>query len=83
MDSIPQRSEIFWNRIDPTPFHVKKNAQQTFFESKLSAPHPPSPSFQLLAPQSGALRINAFRDFQPNPTHPLIAFEHLSLYTVF
>ena len=36
----------------------------------------------LLAPQSGALRIRAYGDFQyqPNPSiHPLIAFEHLSL----
>ena len=41
----------------------------------------------LLAPQSGALRISAFRDFHPIPSHPipnpLIAFEQLSLYTVF
>ena len=44
-------------------------------------------SVMLLAPQSGALRINAYRDFHPIPSHPipnpLIAFEHLSLYTVF
>ena len=33
----------------------------------------------LLAPQSGALRISAYRDFQSNP---LIAFEHLSLSIV-
>ena len=39
--------------------------------------------FSFLAPQSGALRINAFRDFYPsNPIHPLIAFEHLSLSIV-
>ena len=41
----------------------------------------------LLAPQSGALRITPLRDFHPNPyliqSLPLIAFEHLSLYTVF
>merc|ERR1711911_47143 len=37
----------------------------------------------LLAPQSGALRISAYRDFHPsNPIHPLIAFEHLSLSMV-
>ena len=40
----------------------------------------------LLAPQSGALRISAYRDFQSNPTqshtHPLIAFGHLSLSIV-
>ena len=35
--------------------------------------------FRLLAPQSGALRISAYRDFHPYPTLPLIAFEHLSL----
>ena len=35
----------------------------------------------LLAPQSGALRISAYRDFQSNPI-PLIAFEHLSLSMV-
>ena len=34
---------------------------------------------QLLAPQSSALRISAYRDFQSNP---LIAFEHLSLSKV-
>ena len=36
----------------------------------------------LLAPQSGALRISAYRDFHPipNPILPLIAFEHLSLF---
>ena len=35
----------------------------------------------LLAPQSGAHRRGAFRDpIQPIPSHPLIAFEHLSLY---
>ena len=36
----------------------------------------------LLAPQSGAHSRGAFRDFQPNPIHPvpLTAFEHLSLY---
>ena len=33
----------------------------------------------LLALQSGALRIGAYRDFHPIP-YPLIAFEHLSLY---
>ena len=35
-----------------------------------------------LAPQSGAHRRGAFRDFQPNPipSTPLTAFEHLSLY---
>ena len=34
----------------------------------------------LLAPQSSALTIDAFKDFQPNPIPvPLIAFEHLSL----
>ena len=33
----------------------------------------------LLAPQSGALRISAYRDFHPIP---LIAFEHLSLSIV-
>ena len=43
------------------------------------------PKLTLLAPQSGAHRRGAFRDFQPNPIHasnpvPLIAFEHLSLY---
>ena len=39
----------------------------------------------LLAPQSGALRISAYRDFHPipsHPIHPLIAFEHLSLSIV-
>ena len=36
----------------------------------------------LLAPQSGALRINAYRDFHPIPTLPLIAFKHLSLSMV-
>ena len=36
----------------------------------------------LLAPQSGALRISAYRDFQ-SQSLPLIAFEHLSLYTTF
>ena len=38
----------------------------------------------LLAPQSGALRISAYRDFHPipNPILPLIAFEHLSLSIV-
>ena len=42
----------------------------------------------LLAPESGALRISAYRDFQSqsrsqsNPTHPLIAFGHLSLSMV-
>ena len=38
----------------------------------------------LLAPQSGALRISAYRDFHPipNPIHPLIAFKHLSLSMV-
>ena len=40
----------------------------------------------LLAPQSGALRISAYRDFlpsHPNPNPiPLIAFEHLSLSMV-
>ena len=35
----------------------------------------------LLAPQSGALRISAYRDFQPIP-NPLIAFEQLSLSMV-
>ena len=39
--------------------------------------------FPLLAPQSGALRISAYRDFQ-SQSHPvpLIAFEHLSLSMV-
>ena len=42
----------------------------------------------LLAPQSGALGISAYRDFQSqskSQSHPipLIAFQHLSLYTVF
>ena len=41
----------------------------------------------LLAPQSGALRITPLRDFHPipipYPSHPLIAFEHLSLSMVF
>ena len=41
---------------------------------------------RLLAPQSGALRISAYRDFHPIPTqshpNPLIAFEHLSLSMV-
>ena len=39
----------------------------------------------LLAPQSGALTIGAYRDFQPIPIpipNPLIAFEHLSLSIV-
>ena len=36
----------------------------------------------LLAPQSGALRISAYRDFHPIPSIPLIAFEHLSLSMV-
>ena len=36
----------------------------------------------LLAPQSGALRISAYGDFHPIPSHPLIAFEHLSLSIV-
>ena len=48
----------------------------------ISAVLPASPN-ALLAPQSGALRISAYRDFLPShPTHPilpLIAFEHLSL----
>ena len=37
-----------------------------------------------LAPQSGALRMSAYGDFQshPNPTHPLITFGHLSLSIV-
>ena len=35
-----------------------------------------------LAPQSGALRISAYGDFQSQPIHPLIAFEHLSLSMV-
>ena len=38
-----------------------------------------SHSCSLLAPQSGALRISAYRDFQPIPIpipNPLIAFEH-------
>ena len=36
-----------------------------------------------LAPQSGALRINAYRDLHPsNPIHPLIAFEHFCLSMV-
>ena len=41
--------------------------------------------YLLLAPQSGALRINAYRDFLPIKSHPilpLIAFEHLSLSMV-
>ena len=42
--------------------------------------------FSLLAPQSGALRISAYRDFHPIPIpshpNPLIAFEHLSLSMV-
>ena len=42
--------------------------------------------YQLLATQSSALRISAYRDFQSNPTqshtHPLIAFGHLSLSIV-
>ena len=40
--------------------------------------------FGLLALQSGALRISAYRDFHPipNPTLPLIAFKHLSLSMV-
>ena len=40
--------------------------------------------FGLLALQSGALRISAYRDFHPipNPILPLIAFEHLSLSMV-
>ena len=38
-------------------------------------------SLLLLAPQSGAHRRGAFRDpIQPIPSHPLLAFEHLSLY---
>merc|ERR1712055_961099 len=39
----------------------------------------------LLAPQSGALRISAYRDFHPIPIpipNPLIAFGHLSLSIV-
>ena len=37
-----------------------------------------------LAPQSGALKISAYRDFLPSQSHPipLIAFEHLSLSMV-
>ena len=38
-----------------------------------------------LAPQSGALKISAYRDFLPShpiPSLPLIAFEHLSLSMV-
>ena len=40
---------------------------------------------RLLAPQSGALRISAYRDFLPIPSIPsipLIAFEHSSLSTL-
>ena len=41
----------------------------------------------LLAPQSGALRISAYRDFHPNPipsqsTYSFREFEHLSLSMV-
>ena len=43
-------------------------------------------SFTLLAPQSDAFRISAYRDFRPIPNPipslPLIAFEHLSLSMV-
>ena len=41
-----------------------------------------SSDFQLLAPQSSALRRGAYRDFHTHthPIHPLIAFEHFSLY---
>ena len=44
----------------------------------------PASLMPLLAPQSGALRISAYRDFHPipNPILPLIAFEHLSLSIV-
>ena len=41
-----------------------------------------SKNMHLLAPQSGALIISAYRDFQ-SQSLPLIAFKHLSLYTVF
>ena len=36
----------------------------------------------LLAPQSGAHRISAYRDFLPSHPIPLIAFEHISLSMV-
>ena len=38
-------------------------------------------AYLFLASQSGALRISAYRDFQPNP-NPLIAFGNLSLSLV-
>ena len=46
---------------------------------------PKMSSLTLLAPQSGALRISAYRDFQSHPSHPipLIAFERLSFSIVF
>ena len=34
-----------------------------------------SSSSSLLAPQSGALRISAYRDFQPNPIRPTYSFQ--------
>ena len=53
----------------------EKSLQKKIFKL-LTWPYP------LLAPQSGALRISAYRDFQSHPTLPLIAFEHLSLSMV-
>ena len=66
-------------------FHNAKTALNKYFKWSQSST-PPTPP-QLLAPQSGALRISAYGDFQSHPIptqpiHPLIAFEHLSLSMV-
>ena len=52
--------------------HDKKNDFPSVFLTTLVGLSSFLPSWAgLLAPQSGALRISAYRDFLPNPSHPI------------
>ena len=75
---------LVWCNAEYYLFHLQSFIVCGFFSHKKISVNF---RFPLLAPQSGALRISAYGDFQshPNPTqpiHPLIAFEHLSLSIV-
>ena len=78
-----RRTGLSARRARRTKSRGYSRPRQTMADQSIlkSAVLPASP-MPLLAPQSGALRISAYRDFLPIPSIPLIAFEHLSLSMV-